>query len=70
MRDVFLAGEEAKEGAAFVVEQRLPELIALSHSVHSTPELCFNETTSAHAVAEALRAGGYNCALTSPLAKA
>jgi amidohydrolase len=47
-----------KEAAASVVEQRLPELIALSHSVHSTPELCFNETTSAHAVAEALRAGG------------
>ena len=52
------AVKEAKEAAAFVVEQRLPELIALSHSVHSTPELCFNETTSAHAVAEALRAGG------------
>ena len=33
-------------------------MVALSHSVHSTPELCFNETKSAHAVAEALRAGG------------
>jgi amidohydrolase len=47
-----------KEAAASVVEQRLPELVALSHSVHSTPELCFNETKSARAVADALRAGG------------
>jgi amidohydrolase len=47
-----------KAASASVIEQRLPELIALSHSVHSTPELCFNETTSAHTVAEALRAGG------------
>jgi amidohydrolase len=48
----------AKDAAAAVIERRLPELLALSHSVHSTPELCFEETTSAHAVADALRAGG------------
>src|ERR1700739_4304128 len=48
----------AKEAAAAVIEQHLPELVALSHSVHSTPELCFNETKSARAVAEALRNGG------------
>jgi amidohydrolase len=48
----------AKDAAASVITERLPELIALSHSVHSTPELCFNETRSAHAVADALRAGG------------
>ena len=48
----------AKDAAAAVIAQHLPELIALSHSVHSTPELCFNETRSAHAVADALRAGG------------
>jgi amidohydrolase len=47
-----------KDAAAAVIEQRLPELLALSHSVHSTPELCFEETKSAHAVANALRAGG------------
>ena len=48
----------AKEAAAAVVDQHLDELVSLSHSVHSTPELCFHETTSAHAVAEAMRAGG------------
>ena len=31
---------------------------SLSHFVHAHPELCFDETTSARAVAEALRAGG------------
>ncbi len=53
-----LSASSAKEAAALVVEQHLDELVALSHSVHSTPELCFGETTSARAVAEALRAGG------------
>jgi amidohydrolase len=53
-----MTAETVKAAAASVIEQRLPELIALSHSVHSTPELCFNETTSAHTVAEALRDGG------------
>jgi amidohydrolase len=48
----------AKDTAAAVVDEHLSDLVALSHSVHSTPELCFNETVSAHAVAEALRAGG------------
>jgi amidohydrolase len=48
----------AKAAAAAVIEERLPELIALSHSVHSTPELCYEETRSAHAVAETLRSGG------------
>ncbi len=48
----------AKETAASVVAQHLPDLLALSHTVHSTPELCFNEVRSARAVAEALRAGG------------
>jgi amidohydrolase len=48
----------AKAAAAAVIEERLPELIALSHSVHATPELCYKETRSAHAVAEALRTGG------------
>src|ERR1700683_4650 len=53
-----VAASSAKEAAAAVVKRHLDELVALSHSVHSTPELCFGETTSAHAVAEALRAGG------------
>ena len=48
----------AKEAAAAVVDRHLDQLVALSHSVHATPELCFGETTSARAVAEALRAGG------------
>ncbi len=51
-------GRSAKETAAGVIEDRLAELVALSHSVHATPELCFNETRSARAVAEALRVGG------------
>src|SRR5271169_1435538 len=53
-----VAASSAKEAAAAVVERHLDDLVALSHSVHSTPELCFDETTSAQAVAEALRAGG------------
>ena len=48
----------AKDEAASVIARRLPDLVALSHTVHSTPELCFNETRSAHSVAEAIRAGG------------
>jgi amidohydrolase len=50
--------QAAKDVAAAVITERLPELVALSHSVHSTPELCFDEVRSSHAVAEALRAGG------------
>jgi amidohydrolase len=48
----------AKEASAAVVDRHLDQLVALSHSVHATPELCFAESTSAHAVAETLRAGG------------
>lgn len=48
----------AKEAAAAAVDRNLDDLVSLSHSVHDTPELCFGETASAHAVAEALRAGG------------
>jgi amidohydrolase len=48
----------AKEAAAAVVDEHLSALVALSHSVHDTPELCYAETVSAHAVAESLRAGG------------
>jgi amidohydrolase len=50
--------QEAKDAAKVVIEERLTELVALSHSVHSTPELCFEETRSAHSVVEAIRAGG------------
>ena len=50
--------QAAKDEAASVIARRLPDLVALSHTVHSTPELCFNETRSAHSVAEAIRAGG------------
>src|SRR5580658_11110052 len=53
-----MPGQAAKEAAARVIERHLSDLVALSHSVHSTPELCFNETESARSVAEALRAGG------------
>jgi amidohydrolase len=54
------AAQPAKDAAAAVIERRLPELVALSHAVHATPELCFDETRSARAVAESLRQGGLN----------
>jgi amidohydrolase len=53
-----LAASAAKDAAAAVVDRHLDELVSLSHSVHSTPELCFGETISARTVAEAMRAGG------------
>ena len=34
----------AKAAAAAVVDDHLDELVALSHAVHATPELCFEET--------------------------
>ncbi len=52
------AAGSAKEAAAAAVDRRLDALVSLSHSLHDTPELCFVERVSAHAVAEALRAGG------------
>jgi amidohydrolase len=48
----------AKEAAVAAVDRHLDELVSLSHFVHAHPELCYDETASAHAVAEALRAGG------------
>ncbi|HXZ62133.1 MAG TPA: M20 family metallopeptidase [Acidimicrobiales bacterium] len=48
----------AKEAAAAVVDRHLDGLVALSHAVHGTPEVCYGETRSARTVAEALRAGG------------
>ena len=51
-------GSSAKDAAAAVVEQHLDELVALSHAVHATPELCYGETRSAHTVADTLRAAG------------
>ena len=53
-----VTASSAKEAAAEVIDRHLDQLVSLSHSVHSTPELCFAETTSARAVAETLRAGG------------
>ncbi len=52
------AAQAAKDTAAEVIARRLPELVALSHAVHATPELCFHETKSARTVAETLRVGG------------
>src|SRR5580704_11970716 len=52
------AATAAKETAAQVNGRHLAELVARSHSVHATPELCFEETRSAAAVAASLRAGG------------
>jgi amidohydrolase len=52
------ATRAAKEAAASVIDRHLDDLVALSHSVHATPELCFDETRSAKSVADALRSGG------------
>jgi amidohydrolase len=52
------ATDEAKDAAAAVVDERLDDLVALSHFVHGHPELCYGEKVSARAVAEAIRAGG------------
>jgi amidohydrolase len=49
---------KAKDAAAAVIDRHLNELVALSHFVHEHPELCYGETISSHAVAEAMRAGG------------
>jgi amidohydrolase len=48
----------AKEAAAAVVDRHVDDLVSLSHFVHEHPELCFDESVSARAVAETLRAGG------------
>ena len=48
----------AKETAAAVVDRHVGDLVSLSHFVHEHPELCFDESVSARAVAETLRAGG------------
>jgi amidohydrolase len=53
-----MTAEAAKQAAAEVIDSHLGELVSLSHQIHSTPELCFNETRSAKSVADALRAGG------------
>ena len=58
MTSTTVTASSAKDAAAAAVDRHLDQLVALSHSVHSTPELCFGETTSARTVAEALRAGG------------
>jgi amidohydrolase len=58
MTDTSDRANTIKDAAAAVVESHLADLVALSHSVHSTPELVFNEVTSAKTVADALRAGG------------
>ena len=48
----------AKDAAAAEVTRHLDRLVSLSHFVHSNPELCFAETVSSRAVAEAMRDGG------------
>ncbi|HEV3368663.1 MAG TPA: M20/M25/M40 family metallo-hydrolase, partial [Acidimicrobiales bacterium] len=58
MTDTDPKTQSIKDAAVSVVDRRLADLVTLSHAVHATPELCFNETRSAKAVADALRAGG------------
>lgn len=58
MTDADPKAQSIKAAAASVIDRHLTDLVTLSHAVHATPELCFNETRSAKAVADALRAGG------------
>lgn len=58
MTDADPKAQSIKDTAASVIDRHLADLVTLSHAVHATPELCFNETRSAKAVADALRAGG------------
>ena len=58
MTESSAVASSAKVAAAAVVDDNLARLVALSHALHDTPELCFEETRSAHAVAECLRSGG------------
>jgi amidohydrolase len=48
----------AKDAAARTVDRHLARLVSLSHALHERPELCFAETASAGAVAQALREAG------------
>ena len=56
MSDV--SSQATKDEVASVIDRHLPDLVALSHSIHATPELCFDETRSARTAADGLRAGG------------
>ena len=58
MTDADPKAHSIKDAAVSVIDRHLTDLVTLSHAVHATPELCFNETRSAKAVADALRAGG------------
>jgi amidohydrolase len=51
---------EAKARAAAEVEERRPQLIALSHAIHANPELSWEEHASAALVADALRDSGFD----------
>lgn len=62
MTDADPKAQSIKGAAASVIDRHLTDLVTLSHAVHATPELCFNETRSAKAVADALRAGGLGVA--------
>ena len=58
MTSAAFSASAAKEAAAAVVDRHLDRLVSLSHALHEKPELCFGETASAGAVAQALRDGG------------
>src|SRR6516162_8581186 len=58
VKEVRVSAGDSVGAAAAAVDRHLDQLVSLSHFVHSNPELCFDETVSSRAVAEALRAGG------------
>src|ERR1700716_2973682 len=51
---------DAKSAAKDLVDGAADKLVDLSHRVHATPELCFEEERSSEWVAAALSDGGFN----------
>ncbi len=54
------AARGAREAARSAVDRSRADLVRLSESIHSRPELCFEEHHAAGAVAEVLAGGGFS----------
>ncbi|HEX7166288.1 MAG TPA: amidohydrolase, partial [Acidimicrobiales bacterium] len=54
------AAPDAKASVAELVDSQTDALVDLSHRIHATPELCFEEERSSAWCAEALTAGGFD----------
>jgi len=54
------AASSAKERARSAIDDRLAELVGLSHAIHADPELSFDEVRSSELTMEALERGGFH----------